>query len=103
MLPFEEIQDNLQRAGFTSVTNEKYFVTNDLQDLFLQSGKHNPSIYLDEQVRRGISSFATAKNPDEVANGLHLLREDIASGKIAEVIRNYESEAGDYLFVAAQK
>lgn len=103
MLPYETIESNLHKAGFTSVSSEKYFVTNDLQDLFLQSGKHNPSIYLDEQVRRGISSFATAKNPEEVSNGLNQLREDIATGKIEEVMKKYESEVGDYLFVAAQK
>lgn len=103
MLPFDTIEGNLKRAGFTSITSEKYFVTNDLQDLFLQSGKHNPSSYLDENVRRGISSFATAKNPDEVTNGLNQLREDIATGKIEEVMKKYESDVGDYLFVAAQK
>lgn len=103
MLSFDTIEENLHKAGFSSVSAEKYFVTNDLQDLFLQSGKCNPAIYLDEQVRRGISSFATAKNPDEVKNGLAQLREDVATGKIDEVMKKYESEVGDYLFVAAQK
>jgi ubiquinone/menaquinone biosynthesis C-methylase UbiE len=103
MLPAETIEANLLRAGFTDIQTEKYFVTNDLQDLFLQSGKHNPSSYLDENVRRGISSFATAKNADEVATGLERLREDIASGEIGNVMRKYESEAGDYLFVVARK
>lgn len=103
MLPYETIASNLQKAGFSSIETEKYFVTNDLQDLFLQSGKCNPASYLDEQVRRGISSFATAKNPEEVSNGLQQLREDIATGKIEEVMKKYESGAGDYLFVAARK
>lgn len=103
MLSYETIEANLHRAGFSSVNAEKYFVTNDLQDLFLQSGKHNPAIYLDEQVRRGISSFATAKNADEVTNGLAQLREDVATGKIEEVMKQYESNVGDYLFVGAVK
>lgn len=103
MLSYETIEANLHRAGFISVSAEKYFVTNDLQDLFLQSGKHNPASYLDENVRRGISSFATAKNPDEVRIGLSQLREDIATGDIEAVMKKYESEVGDYLFVAAQK
>jgi ubiquinone/menaquinone biosynthesis C-methylase UbiE len=103
MLAFETIEATLMKAGFTSVTAEKYSVTNDLQDLFLQSGKHNPASYLDENVRRGISSFATAKNPEEVRNGLSQLREDIATGKIEEVMSKYQSDVGDYLFVAAQK
>lgn len=103
MLSLEEISENLTKGGFSEIHTEKYFVTNDLQDLFLQSGKHNPVSYLDETVRRGISSFATAKNPDEVTSGLHQLREDISTGKIEEVMKKYESEAGDYLFVAARK
>lgn len=103
MLPFETIEATLKKAGFSTIETEKYFVTNDLQDLFLQSGKCNPSLYLDEQVRRGISSFATAKNADEVHAGLEQLRMDIASGEIENVMKKYESEAGDYLFVAARK
>lgn len=103
MLPFETIESNLLKAGFRSIQPEKYFVTNDLQDLFLQAGKHNPAIYLDPNVRRGISSFATAKDPNEVESGLQRLQEDITSGKIEEVMKNYDSEVGDYLFVAAQK
>lgn len=103
MLPLETIEENLKKGGFDTITSEKYFVTNDLQDLFLQSGKHNPSSYLDEQVRRGISSFQTAKNPEEVTTGLERLRTDIASGAIDDVVKTYESDAGDYLFVSAQK
>jgi ubiquinone/menaquinone biosynthesis C-methylase UbiE len=103
MLPFETIEANLKKAGFNSVESEKYFVTNDLQDLFLQSGKQNPASYLDEQVRRGISSFQTAKNPEEVKNGLERLRTDIATGEIENVMKKYESDAGDYLFVVAKK
>lgn len=103
MLPLDVIETNLRNAGFTSIETEKYFVTNDLQDLFLQSGKENPSLYLDAQVRKGISSFSTARNADEVANGLEKLCADIASGEIEKVMKQYESEAGDYLFVAATR
>ncbi|HTF03766.1 MAG TPA: class I SAM-dependent methyltransferase [Bacteroidia bacterium] len=103
MLPYETIEENLLTGGFTEVKTEKYFVTNDLQDLFLQCGKYNPAIYLDEQVRRGISSFATAKNAEEVQSGLASLRSDIDSGNIEEVVKQYESEVGDYLFVIAKK
>lgn len=103
MLPFEVIEENLRAGGFASIETEKYFVTNDLQDLFLYSGKENPALYLDEQVRKGISSFSTTRNGDEVSSGLEELRADIASGEIEKVMKKYESEVGDYLFVAARK
>lgn len=103
MLTLETIEENLRTGGFTSIETEKYFVTNDLQDLFLNSGKENPALYLDEQVRKGISSFSTARNADEVSIGLEKLRSDIASGEIENVMKQYESEAGDYLFVVATK
>lgn len=103
MLSFETIKSTLEKGGFGEIQTEKYFVTNDLQDLFLQSGKENPASYLDENVRRGISSFATARNVEEITNGLNKLREDIATGEIDNVMKKYDSEVGDYLFVAATK
>ena len=103
MLPFETIEANLTKAGFGEISTEKYFVNNDLQDLFLQSGKENPASYLEENVRRGISSYATARNQDEVTAGLDRLREDIATGEIDNVVKKYESDVGDYLFVVAVK
>lgn len=103
MLPFETIETNLRNGGFASIETEKYFVTNDLQDLFLQSGKENPTLYLDAQVRKGISSFSITRHTVEISNGLERLRTDIASGEIRNVMKQYESDAGDYLFVVAVK
>lgn len=103
MLAFETIKTTLEKGGFGEIQTEKYFVNNDLQDLFLYSGKDNPASYLDEHVRRGISSFQTAKNPDEVSIGLEKLKMDITTGEIDNVMKKYESEVGDYLFVAATK
>jgi hypothetical protein len=47
-------------AGFKNIIQETFFVTNDLQYLFLQSGKYRPEIYFDKNVRDGISSFQLA-------------------------------------------
>jgi hypothetical protein len=41
-----------------SVAREPYFINNELKDLFLYSGKHNPKIYFRKDVQNGISSFA---------------------------------------------
>jgi len=101
--PTQKIMEALQEAGFNNFIEEKYFVKPDLQDLFLQSGKHNPSLYLNPQVRKGISTFASLANAEEVELGLKELEKDISTGKINEIIQSYESDVGDYLFIRAVK
>src|SRR5688572_25181761 len=73
----ETVELALKHAGFTINTFEKYFVQDDLQDLFLQCGKNRPEIYFDENVRRGISTFAALANKEEVDAGLKMLADDI--------------------------
>ena len=97
------VERGLSRAGLRLVSTEKYFVHEDLQDLFLYSGKHDPAKYLDPGVRRGISSFAALANREEVELGLRTLEADIASGRIREVARRYANDDGDYLLVVAEK
>ncbi len=93
----------LTQAGFTSLETEGFDIRNDLQDFFLYSGKHRPEMYLDEGVRRGISTFASLADPAEVAGGCLRLAADIRSGRINEVMVAYENRGGDYLFVIATK
>jgi hypothetical protein len=99
----ERIVRNLKRAGFRYVFAEKYEVTSQLQDLFLYSGKHRPEIYLDPQVRNGISTFANFADCSEIEDGCQRLRKDIQSGWIEEVMTAYNHDGGDYLFVVAEK
>ncbi|KAB2807740.1 class I SAM-dependent methyltransferase [Phaeocystidibacter luteus] len=86
-------------SGFKLVQEQSYNVSPDLQDLFLNSGKHNPELYFNEGVRRGISSFALAQNQDEVESGLHRLRADIDNGDFDRIRKSYENEIGDYCFI----
>jgi hypothetical protein len=60
-------------------------------------------MYLDEGVRRGISTFDSLADPEEVTSGCLRLAEDIQSGRIDEVRASYEHQGGDYLFVIATK
>ncbi len=101
MPSLKKISACLEQSGFSQITTEKYFVQNDLQDLFLQSGKYKPAMYFDPQIRSGISSFAALSNAEEVQKGLDLLARDIESGKIQQIIDQYENQAGDYLFIRA--
>lgn len=103
MQSFAEIRTHLLDVGFANVIQEPFFVTNDLQDLFLQSGKYRPEIYLDKNVRAGISSFQLANDLLEIENGLTQLENDLYSGRVQQIINQYESNKGDYLFIICKK
>lgn len=97
----ETITDSLQKAGFTDIETESYNVAEDLQDLFLYSGKFKPEMYLDARVRANISTFSLLADPSEVERNCDLLRTDISSGKINELIERHR-KSDDYLFVIAR-
>jgi SAM-dependent methyltransferase len=90
-------------AGFEIRSAENYFIKPDLQDLFLQSGKHDPEIYFRDNIRNGISTFAAHANKEEVEKGLAQLRKDIDSGEFATIKQKYESDKGDYCFIVFEK
>jgi SAM-dependent methyltransferase len=93
----------LGAAGFTVECEESYEIAADLKDLFLYSGKHRPELYLDPRIRAGISAFARADDHEAIDRGLERLKSDIASGRIAEVIRRFEHDRGDCMFTIATK
>jgi len=93
----------LESVGFQQIVDETFTVYPGLQDLFLQSGKHKPEIYLRPEVRAGISTFANLASEDEVLEGCRRLNQDIRSGRIEQVVADYATPDGDYVFVAAEK
>ncbi len=103
MAGFERLSHALLQAGFKHITMDRFYVSNDLKDWFLHAGKYRPEIYLDPQVRSGISTFAIEENFEEISLGCQRLKEDIHSGKIEQVIKSYESNLGDYAFVVCEK
>ncbi len=98
-----EVISDLRTAGFGAITTETYEVREDLQDLFLYSGKHRPALYLDPRIRAGISSFAALAEPAEVEGGCRRLAADVESGRISGILASYRHDQGDYLFVTAEK
>lgn len=56
-----------------------------------------------EEVRNGISSFASLASDDEIQKGIKKLEEDIRTGLFLKKSLNYVSELGDYLYVIAKK
>lgn len=97
-----QIRTALYRSGFKSVTVTPFFVTNELQDLFLYSGKQRPELYLDPAVRANISSFANLALTAELRDGLARLTADLQSGAFALVKAQYATEVGDYAYIAAR-
>lgn len=51
MASYVNLEFALTQAGFKDVHQSPFFVTNKLQDLFLQSGKYRPHMYLDPMIR----------------------------------------------------
>jgi SAM-dependent methyltransferase len=103
MPAFDSINNAITKAGFEITTTEKYFVQDDLQDNFLYTGKHRPTLYLNEEIRKGISSFAALPNATEVKAGLSKLHADLESGQFINIKKTYENDLGDYLFIVAEK
>lgn len=101
--PLREMEAVLNASGFNLAATEKYFVQPDLQDHFLYSNKFRPEQYLKPEIRNGASSFTVYADPAEVEAGLIVLEQDIASGRINEVMKQYENDLGDYMFIVAEK
>ncbi|MBD79535.1 MAG: MerR family transcriptional regulator [Crocinitomicaceae bacterium] len=99
----EKIKYALKNTELEIVEQEPYFVKPDLEDHFLYCGKHDPTLYFREEIRNGISSFSLLANQKEVESGLAILKADVESRKVKEVMRRYENDLGDYLFITCQK
>ncbi len=89
------IESCLLDAGFADLSFTPYFVTADLRDHFLYSGKHDPNYYLDDRVRASISTFAKHGDARETREGVARLRADIAAGHFAQVRQSYNADIGD--------
>lgn len=92
-----------QNAGFKLVKAEKYFVQGNIQDRILYSGKHDPEIYFNARIRKGMSPFAALANEEEISTGLKRLRADLDNWEFEKIKQQFESNAGDYLFVVFEK
>lgn len=99
----ERISNAFKNAHLDIVEQELYSVKPDLEDWFLYCGKHNPEMYFREEIRNGISSFSLIAHQEEIEAGLRQMRADIDTERIADIIKDYQNQLGDYLFVIGQK
>ncbi len=101
MPSLEVVESALVKSSFSIKTTVPFFITPDLKDFFLYSGKQRPEMYLSNDVRNGISSFHNFCSQSELDQGLEELQRDITSGDIKSVMESYQSKNGDYLFICA--
>ena len=76
---FKELQDFCWSKGF-SFSHEKFPLPPDLCDHFAAAGWAQPSIYLDEKFRNGISTFSRLTK-DELNEGHGKLQDDLDNGQ----------------------
>ncbi|MFK7901186.1 MAG: class I SAM-dependent methyltransferase, partial [Cyclobacteriaceae bacterium] len=99
----EEVKTALYESGFDNIELKTYSIHGGLEDKFLYCGKHEPESYLNDQIRKGISSFSALSNEEEVKKGMEILKTDIQTGKIKKIIEHFENDFGDYIFIKARK
>jgi ubiquinone/menaquinone biosynthesis C-methylase UbiE len=103
MPAFERMEEALQPTDLRVTYTEKYLISDDLVDCFLYAGKNRPWLYLDENIRKGISSFQALANQTEVAQGLAALEADLANDQFTTIKERFNNDNGDYLFIIATK
>jgi SAM-dependent methyltransferase len=99
----ETITEAAHHSGLELAGTEKYFVGDDLQDMFGYSGKNDPERYFDPAIIKGISYFSIYADKAEVEDGLRELRISIDNGSFSAIKQQYENDLGDYLFVVLKK
>ncbi|CAM1344291.1 class I SAM-dependent methyltransferase [Tenacibaculum amylolyticum] len=102
MPTLEKVKQAMENAKIQIENTYPYTIQPDLKDKFLYCGKQQPELYFNTQIRKGISSFSSLANKEEVGAGLDMLRKDIDSAKIKAVMHSYENNIGDYLYIVAR-
>jgi ubiquinone/menaquinone biosynthesis C-methylase UbiE len=78
-LPITELTSAIEATTSTSVKVIPFSLPHDLSDAFAAVGWARPELYLDSNIRNGISSFAKF-NQIEIDEGLSRLRQDLKTG-----------------------
>jgi ubiquinone/menaquinone biosynthesis C-methylase UbiE len=103
MPSLSKVESSLRDAGFELTLTENYFIRDDLKDLFLYSCKNKPELCFDENIRKGISTFALSENQEEIELGLLNLKNDLEQNHWEQIKNKFENSHGDYLFILAKK
>lgn len=102
--PLNDVIELFQATTKRTVEISPFLLPHDLTDMFFVAGWRRPEIYLNPDVRAGISALAKAK-ANVVETGVRLLKEDLNSGrwdeKYGEIRKLTEIDAG-YRFMCAK-
>jgi SAM-dependent methyltransferase len=99
--PLAEVAEIAEEATGRTAEIVPFSLPHDMTDLFMASGWRRPELYLDPDVRAGISWFAMG-DPDRVTEGVERLRADLGSGAWEErygAVRSQETLDGGYRFL----
>ena len=97
----KDIIQHLINIGFESPNFYPYYISDDLEDLFLYCGKNRPLIYSEQSVTNNIGTFSLFSSPIELQSGLDQLKEDLNTGNFNEIKLKYSSSLGDCSFIVA--
>jgi ubiquinone/menaquinone biosynthesis C-methylase UbiE len=103
--PINDVKSMLARATGRTVTDLAFPLPPDLSDVFLAACWRSPHLYLDSQIRAGMSGFMLA-NENEVADGLERLSKDLEDGSWQQKyggVLNLETFDAGYRFIVATK
>ncbi len=102
--PLRNVAGTLAEQSGWSVEIRPLLLPPDLEDLFAAAGWRKPELYLDPQVRAGMSAFALADQA-MVDRGVAALKHDLHSGewsrRHAGLLRHSAFDAGYRLLIAA--
>jgi ubiquinone/menaquinone biosynthesis C-methylase UbiE len=100
-LPISRLISEIEGLVGVSVNSLPFPLPNDLSDSFAAVGWARPELYLDDNIRKGISSFAKISNR-ELNQGLMNLRKDLETGVWNQkygYLRQQEQYDAGYRFV----
>lgn len=102
--PLNDVVALIEANSPRKVEVSTFMLPHDLSDMFAAAGWRRPEIYLNPEVRAGISALALA-DVNEVEKGVRLLQEDLNNGrwdeKYGEIRKLTQIDAG-YRFLCAR-
>jgi ubiquinone/menaquinone biosynthesis C-methylase UbiE len=99
----QEVEQHLRDTGFNEIWLKPCVIDRSIKDNFLFSGIINPEIYLDSNIRKSISTLRLSPYQDEIKQGVKQLKHDIDSGRINDIMADYDSRLAEIFFVVAEK
>ena len=90
-VPIDRLVSDLENITSQAINVTPFLIPNDLVDSFAAVGWSKPELYLDSNIRQGISSFSKIKSL-ELNDGLSRLKKDLDSGKWEQKYQHLRSQ-----------